>query len=68
MFSVSAVLGEKASDVDQSWGASAELPGRRAPLRWTGREQLNEGIMFGELKVLFFVCVMSVHWWMGMDV
>ncbi len=63
MFSVSAVLGEKASDVDQSWGASAQLPGRRAPLRWTGRGQLHEGIMFGELKVLFFVFVFEECAW-----
>ena len=63
MFSVSTVLGEKTSDVEQSWGASAELPGRRAPLRWTGREQLNEGIMFGELKVLFFVFVFEECAW-----
>ncbi len=63
MFSVSTVLGKKASDVEQSWGASAELPGRRAPLRWTGRGQLYEGIMFGELKVLFFVLVFEECAW-----
>ena len=65
MFSVSTVQGEKASDVEQSWGASAELPCRRVTLRWTGRGQLYEGIMFGELKVLLFVCFRSVHGWMG---
>ena len=57
MFSVSTVVGEKASDVEQSWTESAELPGRHAAPRWTGRGQLNEGIMFGELKVLIFVFV-----------
>ena len=57
MFSVSTVLGKKASDVEQSWGASAELPCRRAPLRWTGRGQLIEGVMFGELSVLLFVAL-----------
>ena len=68
MFSVSAVLGEKTSDVEQSWGASAELPGRRGTLRWTGRGQLNEVVMFSELRILLFVCFRSVHGWMGMDV
>ena len=57
MFSVSTVVGEKASDVEQSLGESSELPGRHAAPRWTGRGQLNEGIMFGELKVLLFVFV-----------
>ena len=51
MFSVSTVLGEKASDVDQSCGASAKLPGRRPAAHWTGRGQLNEGVMFDELRV-----------------
>ena len=48
MFSVSTVLGDKASDVEQSWGAGAKLPDRRPPPHWTGRGQLNEGDMFGE--------------------
>ena len=30
--------------------------------------QVNEGVMFGELKVLLFVCFSSEHVWMGMDV
>ena len=63
MFSVSTVVGEKASDVEQSWGASAELPGRHAPPRWTGSGQLKEGITFGELKVLLFVFVFEERAW-----
>ena len=68
MFSVSTVLDEKASDVEQSCGVSAKLPGRRPPAHWTGRGQVNEGVMFGELRVLLFVCLKSVHGWMGKDV
>ena len=49
-------------------GACAKLPGRRAPRHCTGRGQVNEGVMFGELRVLLFVCFRSVHGWMGMDV
>ena len=49
-------------------GASAQLPGRRPPPLWTGRGQLNKGVMFGELRVLLFLCFRSVHGWMGMDV
>ena len=66
MFSVSTVLGEKASDVEKSWGAGAKLPGRRPPARWTGRGQLNEGVVFGELRVLVFVLgvCMGVWEWM----
>ena len=62
MFSVSTVVDEKASDMEQSWRESAELPGRHAAPRWTGRGLLNEGIMFGELKV-FSLCLFlrSVH-------
>ena len=52
MFSVSTVVGKKASDVEQSCGASAELPGRRPPPQWTGRGPVNESIMFGELSIL----------------
>ena len=52
MLSVSTVLGEKVSDVEQSWGAGAKLPDRRPPAHWTGRGPVNEGIMFGELSVL----------------
>ena len=68
MFSVSTVLGEKASEVKQSWGSSAKPSGRRPPAQWTGRGQLNEGVIFGELRVLLFVCLKSVHGWMGMNV
>ena len=68
MFSVSTVLGEKASDVEQSWGASAKLPGRRPQPHWTRRGQVNEGVFFSELRILLFVCFRSTHGWMGMDV
>ena len=68
MFSVSTVLGEKASDVEQAREASATLPGRRPPPHWTQRELLNEAVMFGELRILLVVCFRSVHGWMGMDV
>ena len=68
MFSVSTVLGEKATDVEQSLGAGAKLPGSRPLPPWTRRKKLNVDIMFGELWVLFFVCFRSVHGWMGMDV
>ena len=63
MFSVSTVLGEKASDVEQSWGASAKLPGRRPPPLWTGRGQLNEGVTFSELTVLLFVFGVCMGGW-----
>ena len=59
MFSVSTVLGEKASDVVQSIGADAKVPGRRPP-QWTERGQLNEVIMFGEFTVLLLVSFRSV--------
>ena len=54
MFSVSFVP-EEASDVEQCWGGSAKLPGRRPPSHWTGRGQVNEGVMFSELRVLLFM-------------
>ena len=54
MLSVSTVLGEKASDVEQSCEAGAKLPGRRPPPHWTGRGPVNEGIKFGQLSVLLF--------------
>ena len=68
MFSVSTVLGEKASVVEQSWGASAKLPGLRPAPHWTGRAQVKERIMFSKLRILLFVCIRSTHGWMGMDV
>ena len=68
MFSVSTVLGEKASIVEQSWGASAKLPGLRPAPHWTGRAQVKERIMFSKLRILLFVCFRSTHGWMGMDV
>ena len=55
MFSVTAVLGEKASDVEQSSAAGTYLPGRRPAPQWTGRGPVNEGIMFGQLSVLLFL-------------
>ena len=54
MFTVSTVLGEKASDVEQSRGAGAKLPGSRLPDLWTVRGAGKEGILFGELSVFFF--------------
>ena len=68
MFSVSTVLGEKASEVEHSWGASAKLPESRPPPHWTGRVPQKERHIFSELSILLFVCVMSVHGWMGKDV
>ena len=69
MFSVSTVLGEKASEVEQSWGAGAKLSGRRPPAHWTGIGALNEGIMFGQLSMLLFcsflISLRSVHGFMG---
>ena len=56
MFSVSTVLGDKASEVKQPLGASAKLPEH-----WTGRGPVNESVMFGELMGLFFHCFRSVH-------
>ena len=64
MFSVSTVLGKKASDVEQYWEASAKLPDRRAPPRWTGRGQVKEGIMFGKFSaflIIFFEWAWSVY-------
>ena len=50
MFFVSTVLGERSSDVEQSWAASAKLPGSRPPPHWRRRGPVNKGIMFGELS------------------
>ena len=74
MFSVSTVLGEKASDVEQSRGAGAKLPGRGPPAHWTVTGAGKEGILFGELSVFFFcfcflfLLLKRVHGCMGMDV
>ena len=68
MFSVSTVLGGMAWDVEQSWGGCVKLPGGRPLPLWTGRGQLSESVIFGELSVFLFVCFRSVHGWMGMDV
>ena len=54
--------------MEQSREASAKLPGRRPPPCWAERGQVNEGVMFSELRVLLFLCFRSVHGWMGMDV
>ena len=51
------------NDVEQSWGASAKLLGRRPPRHWTGRGQLNESGMFGEWRVLLFVLVVCMGGW-----
>ena len=77
-------IGEKSSDLEQSWAASAKLPGRRPPPHWTGRGPGNEGLMFGELSVSFvfflffsfflsfllllFLLMRSLPVCMGMDV
>ena len=53
MYFLSTVLGEQSSDVEQSWGTSAKLPGRRPPPHWTVRAAVNKGIVFGELNVFF---------------
>ena len=63
MFSVSAVLGVKASGMEQSWGASAKLPGLRAPTFWSGRGLLNERVTFSELTVLQFVFGVCMGGW-----
>ena len=63
MFSVSTVPGEKASEVEPSWGASAKLPGRRQPPPWTGRGPVNE-VMFGELRVCFLIVNFSEYAWL----
>ena len=68
-FPGSARLGEKASDVEQCWGASAKLPDRRPRPHWTGRVLVNEGIMFGELRFFsllfcFWGVCMGVWEWM----
>ena len=62
MYFVSTVLGEQSSDVEQSWGASAKLPGRRPPPHWTVRAAVNKGIVFGELNV-FFLPVWVEHFY-----
>ena len=69
MFSVSNVLDEKASEVEQSGGASAKLPGRRRPPHWTERGPVNE-VIFGQLRVFvfYFLFLRSVYGWMGIDV
>ena len=69
MFSVSTVLGEKASDVEQSWGASAKLPGRRQPPHWN-RERTTKRrrhVWSVERFALSF-SFLSVHGCMGMHV
>ena len=63
MFSVSTVLDDKASDVEQPRGAAAKLPGRRPSTHWTGSGQLNEGIMFGALRILLFVLEVCMAGW-----
>ena len=67
MVSVSTVLGEQASEVEQPRGADASLPGRRPPPHWTRRGLLKEVVLFDELRISLFVCFRSVHGWMEMD-
>ena len=72
MFSVSTVLGEKASEVEQPRGADASLPGRRPPPHWTGRGPANESVMIGQLSVFLFwgVCTGVWEWlceWMSLQ-
>ena len=69
-FSVSTVLGKKASTVEQSWGEGANLPGRRSSPYWTGGGTVNESIMFGELSILLliFFFLRNVHGCVGTDV
>ena len=64
---------QKASDVKQSWEASAKSPDRRPSPRWTGIGPVNEGIMFGKLSAFSFlfhffnvlgVCLECVLEWM----
>ena len=66
MFSVSTVLSEKASDVVHSRGASAFFFRLSPNATLDRRGQLNEGVMFGELRVLLFglVVCMGVWEWM----
>ena len=47
--------------------STSKLPESRLPPHWTERV-LQKGHMFSELSVFLFVCVMSVHGWMGKDV
>ena len=63
MFPVSTVVGKKAFNVEQSWEESAKLPGRRQPRPWTGRGQLKESVMLGELMVLVFVLGVCMGGW-----
>ena len=65
---VSTVLGDKASEVKWPGWASAKLPESRPPPQWTGTAPVNEGVLLGELRGLPFLCLRSVHGWMGMDV
>ena len=46
--------------MEQSFGVSAKLPGRRPPPQWTERRQLIEVVMFGEFRVLLLVSFRSV--------
>ena len=48
-------------------GSGAASWSSRPPPHWTRRGVLNE-VVFGELRILLFVCFMIVHGWMGMDV
>ena len=58
MFTVSTVLGEKASDVEQSRGAGAKLPGRRPPAHWTvrGAGEMLQRVLNTSTKVFCQYC------------
>ena len=55
MFSASTVLGNKASEVEQSWGVGAEHPGRLPPPHSTEGGPVNENVVFGELSIFFLL-------------
>ena len=63
MFSVSTVLGEKAfrRGAFQRGICRSSRPSPNATLDRRG--QLNEGVMFGELRVLLFVLVVCMGGW-----
>ena len=67
MFSVSTVLGEKASDVEKSWGAGAKLVESRPPLL-LDRKRTTKRRRHVWWVVGFALCFRSVHGWMGIDV
>ena len=83
-FSVSTVLGEKASDVVKSWGAGAKLTKKLPTITLDRKRTIKRRhhvwwveVCFSSLffslflfcfLFCFFVCFLSVNGWMGMDV